>query len=756
MPTLSAGQTATLSLPVDGIVTIQPNNGASRYEDPVGTIVGGDFTYVKSFGPFSAAKTVKVSCISGTCFYEQSTMIRRTPVYFADSTHTDLVAEDGTQATLDPAEMPALSAPSGSSLVGTIQSGTGAVARTVQDKDHEWKTPFDFGAKGDGVTDDQTAMSNWLAAISGGIGYVPAGVGFYVGTGNLTIADGTSIIWGGNGARVSYHGSGSCFLIRNSKNIRLDRPYIDMSGAGASAIAIDVAGAWFLNIQQPQIVGGNAGQTGIQIQTSAVGGNNYGAYLIEIHNPNFSGTGGYAINCFRTAGDGAYDVTHLNSYGGWGKGWNYGFYLRNVGTGKPGWGYVHDTGIDAFNIASCYDLVLAPGELGPNSGYGINWGTGNSGCYLIAPSKAGVGGTLGYQNNGNYTPQTFDQGKLRLYGSRSDQTYFSELNSLYAAGESMNLTVNHGGTVFKPISYGSTNGYVYNSYYTYTWQQAGTTQMQLGSSGNLWVGGQTGTGHILELAGLAEGSQKLTVFGVAQFQQSSVFGPNAANSALRIGSNSVTSRSISAGGTLNASGADYAEYEKNNGLAIAKGAIVGFKADGTLTLTYSEAVRFGVKSTDPSYVGGDTWAKEMGEPPQKPAEPHLDLPQPPAAAFASDPTPQQQAEIDAWHNQCAQLKAAAQAKYEQDLAAYEQAAAIFWPRYEALRATVDRIAYAGKVPVNVTGANPGDYILPVAAADGSITGQVVKSPDFATYLRCVGIVNSILPDGRAQIAVIVH
>jgi hypothetical protein len=636
-----------------------------------------------------------------------------------------------------------------------IQSGTGAVARTMQDKGREWKTPFDFDAEGDGVANDQTAFANWLTAIAGGIGYIPPASQFRINTGNLTIPDGTTIIWGGKNAKIDFRGSGSCFLVRNSKNITLERPRIDLTNAGANAVGLDVAGGWFLDILHPYITGGNVGQTGIQIQTSATGGDNYGAYLIEIHNPRFDGTGGYAINCFRTGGDGAYDVTHLNTYGGWSKGFNYGMYLRNVTTGRIR-GYVVDTGVDGFNIASCNDIVLEPGELGPNTGYGINWGSGNTGCHLLLPGMAGVGGSLGYQNNGTYTPQIIDQGKVRLYGSRSDQGYYAELNSMFSAAESLTLTSNQGGTVTKLIGYGSTPGYQFDSSYTYTWKQAGTTQMQLASGGNLFVGNVTGTGHVFELAGLAEGDTKVTVYGVALFQQSSTFGPNAAAAALRIGSNSGTGRSINAGGTVNASGADYAEYEKNNGLVIAKGSIVGFKADGTLTLTYSEAVRFGVKSTDPSYVGGDIWARELGEPPQKPAEPSPQLPITPGAAFVVRPNAQQQAAIDAWHAECARIKEAAQAKYQQDLAAYQTAKPIFDQQYETLRQTVDRIAYAGKVPVNVTGAQPGDYLIAAAAADGSITAQPVTQPDLSQYLRCIGRVNSILDDGRAQVAVIVH
>ncbi len=163
-----------------------------------------------------------------------------------------------------------------------------------------------------------------------------------------------------------------------------------------------------------------------------------------------------------------------------------------------------------------------------------------------------------------------------------------------------------------------------------------------------------------------------------------------------------TGRSINATGTVNASGADYAEYEANNGLVISKGSIIGFKTDGTLTLTFSEAVRFAVKSTDPAYVGGDTWSDV--EPPEK--------------------------NTTAWDTWFAEA--------------------------EVKRAKVDRVAYSGKVPVNVQGATAGQYIIAVANSSGEIAGQAVTDPDFSQYKLSVGRVNKILKDGRAELAVIIH
>jgi hypothetical protein len=55
---------------------------------------------------------------------------------------------------------PVLAAPSGSSLIGFIQAGVGAVARTAQSKMRERVSVEDFGAVGDGVTDSTVCIKN--------------------------------------------------------------------------------------------------------------------------------------------------------------------------------------------------------------------------------------------------------------------------------------------------------------------------------------------------------------------------------------------------------------------------------------------------------------------------------------------------------------------------------------------------------------------------------------------------------------------
>lgn len=197
-------------------------------------------------------------------------------------------------------------------------------------------------------------------------------------------------------------------------------------------------------------------------------------------------------------------------------------------------------------------------------------------------------------------------------------------------------------------------------------------------------------------------------------------GDNAAATGLTLGRNGSTSRSINAGGTLNASGADYAEYETKAETcgAVAKGQIIGFDADGCVTDRFADSLSFGIKSSDPSYVGGDAWGTVEALGIKKPVPPI--------------------AEADA-----------------EALAAYDTALSAFEAALEAARQKVDRIAYSGKVPVNVTGAAVGDYLIPVANGEG-IAGQALNAPTFDQYRAAIGRVRKVLDDGRCIVAVIIH
>jgi len=223
-----------------------------------------------------------------------------------------------------------------------------------------------------------------------------------------------------------------------------------------------------------------------------------------------------------------------------------------------------------------------------------------------------------------------------------------------------------------------------------TWTQA----MTLDASGNLLVGTTSGSNHIIyknaavasriiAFQGENSGAYTSVAWATADNQ-----GWNGANTVQIIGKNTGTGRSINAAGTVNASGADYAEYmTKADDFTIAKGDVVGINVEGKLTNVFADAVSFVVKSTDPSYVGGDTWG----------------------VGLAGD-------------------------------------------ELEDARQVVDRIAFAGQVPVNVTGAIAGQYIVPVND-NGAIKGEAVSNPTFEQYQQAVGKVIAIEADGRARIIV---
>lgn len=93
-----------------------------------------------------------------------------------------------------------LVAAGGSALAGHVASGTGAVTRTVQAKLRETVSVTDFGAVGDGVTDDTAAfVAATVALAAGGTLHVPTGK--FILTGLVTLAANT--VLSGEGFRAT-------------------------------------------------------------------------------------------------------------------------------------------------------------------------------------------------------------------------------------------------------------------------------------------------------------------------------------------------------------------------------------------------------------------------------------------------------------------------------------------------------------------------------------------------------------------------
>ena len=157
-----------------------------------------------------------------------------------------------------------LAAPGGSALVGFQQSGTGAVARTAQDKLREVeRTPQDYGAVATGLVDDSAAIQkaiNAVAANGGGTVKFPAGA--YKIDAGVTLASNVKLIgepgavikpsdlvplWafrgaGANNVKViglTFEGTGTAFTDGNQRLLQFE-----------SASSIEISGCTFTKARE--------------------------------------------------------------------------------------------------------------------------------------------------------------------------------------------------------------------------------------------------------------------------------------------------------------------------------------------------------------------------------------------------------------------------------------------------------------------------------------------------------------------------
>lgn len=257
------------------VATIYSDNGVTTTANPLTTDANGMFAFYAADGRYSLTitssetATVVVSDILLEDPQDGSPMVINGGT-ISNSALSNVTIDGIVFGGSDIAKYSVLDEPDGASRIGTIQTGTGAVARTVEGKLRETVSVKDFGAVGDGVADDSAAIQ--LALNSGAkTVYVP--YGDYL-CGDLLMPNTVGFILHGDvgSSRLVQKGGGTKLLRWDTSSIHYTQGHIkslSFKGTNGANHVIDTSGVGGLTLSNIYIEDVPTGFSGVYVNGAA-------------------------------------------------------------------------------------------------------------------------------------------------------------------------------------------------------------------------------------------------------------------------------------------------------------------------------------------------------------------------------------------------------------------------------------------------------------------------------------------------------